>query len=125
MFVIDYTSKAPIFEQIKTQILSFVSCGALKPGDRLPSIRMISSELSINFNTVKKVFSDLERDGVIITVIGSGSFIAKGAVRNHAAIKNATAALTEAAAVAKAAGINEDEATKIINHVYKTEEGNK
>ena len=72
MFVIDNSSKTPIYEQIKTQILALVSSGVLKPGDKLPSLRSLSSSMSLNINTIKKVFSELENDGVIISVLGSG-----------------------------------------------------
>ncbi|MBQ8911352.1 MAG: GntR family transcriptional regulator, partial [Clostridia bacterium] len=45
MFVIDNRSKVPIYEQIKTQILALISSGALRPGDKLPSLRVISAEV--------------------------------------------------------------------------------
>ena len=51
MFVIDNQSKVPIYEQIKTQILALISSGALRPGDKLPSLRVISAEVHLNINT--------------------------------------------------------------------------
>jgi GntR family transcriptional regulator len=41
MFLLDFTGKVPIFEQIQTQILRFIEAGVLRPGDRLPSVRQI------------------------------------------------------------------------------------
>jgi GntR family transcriptional regulator len=89
MFVIDNTSKTPIYEQVKTQILALISSGVLKPGDKLPSLRALSASMHLNINTIKKVFAELENDGVIISVIGSGSYIADTALRNPQILKKA------------------------------------
>ena len=75
MIVIDHNSKTPVYEQIKVQILSLITSGALSPGDKLPSLRTLAADLSLNFNTIKKVFAQLESDGVIVTVQGKGCFV--------------------------------------------------
>lgn len=75
MFVIRPQSKAPIFEQLKAQILEFISLGILAPNDKLPSVRSLATELSINPNTVSKAYQELELQGYIYTVAGKGCFV--------------------------------------------------
>ncbi len=121
MFVIDNQSRAPIYEQIKTQILALISSGALRPGDKLPSLRAISAEVHLNINTVKKVFGELEKDGVITTVVGSGSYIADSAVRNPVILKKAENTLTEALRSARSAGMTKEEAMEMVQKLYEEE----
>ncbi len=121
MFVIDNSSKTPIYEQIKTQILALVSSGVLKPGDKLPSLRSLSSSMSLNINTIKKVFSELENDGVIISVLGSGSYVSDDAVRNPKILEKAENELTEALRSAKSAGVTKEEVLSLIEKIYEEE----
>lgn len=121
MFVIDNSSKTPIYEQIKTQILALVSSGVLKPGDKLPSLRSLSSSMSLNINTIKKVFSELENDGVIISVLGSGSYVSDNAVRNPKILEKAENELTEALRSAKSAGVTKEEVLSLVEKIYEEE----
>ena len=118
MIIIDHNSKTPLYEQIKVQILSLITSGALSPGDKLPSLRTLAAELSLNFNTIKKVFAQLEADGVIITVQGKGCFVADTAKENRAVLDRAENALKEALAVARASGLSQETATRILTEVY-------
>ena len=54
MFTIDQHSRQPIYEQLKEQIIRYVSLGVLQPQDRMPSVRILARELGINPNTVVK-----------------------------------------------------------------------
>lgn len=121
MFIIDNQSRVPIYEQVKTQILALISGKVLNPGDKLPSIRSLSASMHLNINTIKKVFAQLESDGVIKTVVGSGSYIADTAIRNPQILKKAENNLTEALRSAKSAGITKDEAYSLIEQIYKEE----
>ena len=76
MFVLRPHSKAPIFEQLKAQILEFISLGILAPNDKLPSVRSLATELGINPNTVSKAYQELELQGYIYTTPGKGCFVA-------------------------------------------------
>ncbi len=118
MIVIDHNSKTPIYEQIKVQFLSLITSGALSPGDKLPSLRTLAAELSLNFNTIKKVFAQLEEDGVIVTVQGKGCFVAETAKENRAVLDKAEAALREAVAVAYASGVTKETADRILTEVF-------
>ena len=121
MFIINYSSKEPIYEQIKSQMLSLISSGAIKPGDKLPSIRMLASQLNINVNTIKKVFAQLEEDGVIVTVIGSGSYVAETAYRNPKIMEKAETKLRDSIKTAISAGLTKSEIINIVSEEMKEE----
>jgi GntR family transcriptional regulator len=118
MIIIDHTSKTPIYEQIKVQILSLITSGVLSPGDKLPSLRTMAADLSLNFNTIKKVFAQLEEDGVIVTVQGKGCFVADTAKDNRAVMDRAENALREALATARASGVSQEAAARILSEMY-------
>lgn len=121
MIVIDHNSRTPIYEQIKVQFLSLITSGALSPGDKLPSLRTLAADLSLNFNTIKKVFAQLEADGVIVTVQGKGCFVADTARDNRAVLDKAEAALKEAVAVACASGVSRETAERILAEIFEEE----
>jgi GntR family transcriptional regulator len=73
---IDKTSRIPIYDQIKEQVKGLIHAGQVKTGDQLPTIRELSVELSVNFNTVALAYRDLVNEGVIITERGKGTFVA-------------------------------------------------
>ena len=75
MFIIKPQSRFPIFEQLKSQILEFISLGILAPNDKLPSVRSLAAELAINPNTVAKAYQELELQGYLYTVPGKGCFV--------------------------------------------------
>src|SRR5512135_968267 len=73
---LDKNSHVPIYDQIKEQIKGLIHAGQLKTGNQLPTIRELSVELSVNFNTVALAYRDLANEGVIITERGKGTFVA-------------------------------------------------
>jgi GntR family transcriptional regulator len=73
---IDKTSRVPIYDQIKEQIKGLIHAGQIRTGDQLPTIRELSVDLSVNFNTVALSYRDLVNEGVIITERGKGTFVA-------------------------------------------------
>lgn len=80
MFQIDVMSRTPVYEQIIKQTEDFLLKGILKCGDKMPSVRSLSSELSVNPNTIQKALVELDRKGLIQSVPGKGSFITPDAV---------------------------------------------
>jgi GntR family transcriptional regulator len=68
-------SAVPIYMQIIGQIRRQVAAGLLTPGDQLPSVRDLASQLLINPNTAARVYRDLERDGLIETRRGHGTYV--------------------------------------------------
>ena len=75
MFIIKPQSRLPIFEQLKAQILEFISMGQQAPNYKLPSVRSLAAELAINPNTVAKAYQELELQGYLYTVPGKGCFV--------------------------------------------------
>jgi GntR family transcriptional regulator len=73
---IDPSSGTPIYRQIVDQVRQAVASGVLRAGDRLPSVRDMAVELAVNPNTIAKAYQELERDGLIVTPRGKGTFVA-------------------------------------------------
>lgn len=74
---IDPKSNIPIWEQIVQKTKESILLGILQSGDKLPSVRDLASQLLVNPNTVSKAYQELERQGVIETIRGKGTFIAE------------------------------------------------
>jgi GntR family transcriptional regulator len=72
---IDARDKTPIYAQLERGLRAAMATSRLRPGDQLPTVRQLAVELSINANTVARVYADLERAGVIETRRGVGSFV--------------------------------------------------
>jgi GntR family transcriptional regulator len=77
MFDIDLMSRTPIYEQLYRNVTLLILKGVLQEQDKLPSVRSLATELGVNPNTVAKAYTLLERDGIIYSMSGRGSFVAK------------------------------------------------
>jgi len=75
-FTLNPSSGVPIYRQIQDQIRFGIASGLLTPGEQLPTVRALAVELSVNPNTVIKAYNELERDGVLNTEQGTGTFVA-------------------------------------------------
>src|SRR5215468_8556695 len=76
-FQVDPSTRVPIYRQLMDQIRLAVARGRLRPGMRLPSVRVLSRELVVNPNTVARAYAELERESVLVTRQGLGVFIAE------------------------------------------------
>lgn len=76
MIRIDYTDSTPIYEQIVNKYKNLIVRNVLTPEEKMPSVRTLAMELSINPNTIQKAYAELERQGFIYTVKGKGNFVA-------------------------------------------------
>jgi GntR family transcriptional regulator len=70
-------SPVPISRQIDAQVRAQILSGKLRPGDQLPSVRQLASELAINVNTVFRVYGRLSADGLIELRHGNGTFVSQ------------------------------------------------
>ena len=75
MVHLDYRDAKPIYTQIMDNIHGQVAAGVLQPGDKLPSVRELAAQLSINPNTIQRAYRELEQQGVIETLPGKGCFV--------------------------------------------------
>ena len=72
---IDPDSSVPIYVQIEDSIHSFIAAGQLQPGEQLPTIRELAADIRVNLNTVARAYFELDREGVISTQRGKGTFV--------------------------------------------------
>jgi len=75
---IDPRDATPIYAQIEHGLRAAIATGRLQIGDQLPTVRQFAVDLSVNANTVARVYAELERAGVLETRRGVGSFVAAG-----------------------------------------------
>lgn len=78
-FRIDFSDGLAIYEQVVRQVKFAVASGLLKPGELVPSVRELARELAINPNTVARAYRQLQADGVLEPVRGTGLAVAAGA----------------------------------------------
>ena len=76
-FQVDDNGDIPIWIQIRKRLVYLIRSGKLGENERLPSVRELSVQLGVNYNTINKVYQDLERDGFIFTRRGKGSYVAE------------------------------------------------
>ena len=118
MFILKPQSRLPIFEQLKAQILEFISLGILEPNDKLPSVRSLANELAINPNTVAKAYQELELQGYLYTMPGKGCFVNDNHLDDqirHVKLKEFEQAVTEM----KRHQIKQEALTEVITQIYK------
>ena len=75
MIHLDYRDARPIYVQIMDRFRDQISAGVLKSGEKLPSVRELAVQLSINPNTIQRSYRQLEAEGWIATVPGKGCFV--------------------------------------------------
>ena len=118
LVTIDVRDKTPIYAQLERGLRAAMATSRLKPGDQLPTVRQLAVELSINANTVARVYADLERSGAIETRRGVGSFVTASAdkarpAREHD--KRLRAFVTRVLAEAATAGFSAEEISDAIS----------
>ena len=72
---LDPSSPVPLYLQLVEQVRRLVALGALRPGDQLPTVRELAVRTRVNRNTVGRAIQHLERDGVVRTRVGQGTFV--------------------------------------------------
>ena len=85
---IDADSGIPIWLQLRNRLVYLISSGGFAPGDKLPTVRELAVSLGINYNTVSKVYQDIERDGYIASFRGRGTFVSDAYLKNEGSAEN-------------------------------------
>ena len=73
--VVDLKGRVPVYEQIRAQLAGYISTGALGPGDRLPTVRGLATDLGIAVNTVGRAYAELESAGLVSTKRRVGTIV--------------------------------------------------
>ena len=80
---VDPRDRTPIYAQLDRALRAAIATGRLTTGDQLPTVRQLAVELSINANTVARVYAELERAGVLETRRGVGTFVSATPAQAH------------------------------------------
>ena len=124
MYQIDVMSRVPVYEQIVEQTEKFILAGILKPGDKIPSVRNLSIELSVNPNTIQKSIVELDRRGLILSVPGKGCYVAEEARTALSAVKRKKMAeIKDEIKELALAGVTKEELLELIEEVFTKKEG--
>jgi GntR family transcriptional regulator len=121
-FSVNPRSGVPMYLQLIEQVRRLIAVGALAAGEQLPTVKQLALDLTINASTVAKAYRDLERDGVIETSPGRGSFVRSNGVvadvrRNLADV--ARAALEHAVREGRSLGLEEQELRALFEAVLQ------
>jgi GntR family transcriptional regulator len=114
-------SGVPIYLQIEAQVKQAVAAGALERDEAMPSIRQLAAELRVNPNTVARAYSNLEREGVIRTVPGGGTFVAgraTGLVKAEK-LRRVRPLATQLAVEAKQVELTEADAVRLVEEAWE------
>ena len=119
MIVLDYRDKRPIYEQIVDKLEHLIVCGALESNTRMPSVRSLALELSVNPNTIQRAYAQLEQDGYLYTVVGRGNYVTCEQEWKNGKIKAILKELSVLLQKAKEIGINKEELFAVFQEVYE------
>ena len=120
MFQIDLMSRTPIYEQLKDQTEKMILAGILKPLDKMPSVRRLSLDLSVNPNTIQRAYTDMCNMGILVSMAGRGCYVTQNApdiIRQDALRK--LEGLDRIIGELKLAGVDLEKITEHINEIYK------
>ena len=95
----------PIYVQLREQILAAIGRGTLAPGAQLPTMRQVAVALRIDLNTVQRAYAELEREGILTTTRGRGSFVAEVPRASRNKRKDAQELALKVAAQAQGQGV--------------------
>ncbi len=117
MFSMKLQGGAPIHEQLRERITQLIISGEMKEGEKLPAVREIAKQLTINPNTVQKTYAELERQGLIYSVPAKGSYVSPRAKYINKLNQQTSEKFAEAVESALALGLSEEDLLKIVSEV--------
>ena len=109
MIHLDYRDSRPIYQQVKDNLRRMMVTGVLNAGDKLPSVRALASQLSINPNTIQRAYAELEAEGYVVSVTGKGNFVSEGDTQNQARRQELLAKMRPMMEELKALGMTAEE----------------
>lgn len=118
MILLDYRDKRPIYEQVVEKLEHLIVSGALEENTKMPSVRNLGMELTVNPNTIQRAYNQLEQEGYLYTVIGRGSFVAPEAEWRSGKKEKVLAEWKQTTEKAKEAGLSVEQLTSELHHIY-------
>jgi GntR family transcriptional regulator len=122
IFTVDPHTGVPIYLQLIEQVKRSVALGVLAAGERLPTVKQLATDLTINPNTVARAYRELERDGVIETNVGRGSFVSTNGAGDRAAAALthvASSAVDTAVREAKSMGLRRNQVRELFHQALE------
>lgn len=119
MILLDYRDKRPIYEQIVDKLERLIVGGGLEANYKMPSVRSMAMELSVNPNTIQRAYAMLEQEGYIYTVSGRGSFVAHECEWRSGKVAEVTKELEEVLGKAKEVGMTLEATLQVVNKTFK------
>lgn len=114
VFRLNHSSGVPLYVQLMEQIKHALVTGALRPGDQLPTIRRMATDLVMNPNTVARAYRELEHEGVMELRHGSGAYVSQAAASTPKVTPKMQAIAQSAIERLTAAGLTPDEVRRLI-----------
>ena len=120
-FIISNNGDVPIYEQIKSAIISQITDGTLLENEVLPSVRNMAKDLRISVLTVKKAYDELEEMGFIKTIHGKGSFVASKNLEllKEEQLKKIENHIMEIINIATITNISKEEIIELFHYLYE------
>ena len=120
MIILDYRDKRPLYEQVTEKLEHLIICGALEANAKLPSVRALAMDLSVNPNTIQRAYAQLEQDGYIYTVVGRGNYVSGKETWQTGKLAALSGELTDALTRARDAGLSVEAVQELVRKVYTT-----
>ena len=114
MISLNYRDSRPIYEQIKDGLRKLIVTGAMAPDEKLPSVRALATQLSINPNTIQRAYNELEGEGYIYSVPGKGSFASGSMDADAARRKELLTRVRELVTELRYLGVTDEERLAIL-----------
>ena len=119
MISLDYRDSRPLYQQVKDNLRRMMLTGLLPPDEKLPSVRALATQLSINPNTIQRAYNELEAEGYIYSVAGKGSFVSGTADADAARRETLRADVKKLLNELRYLGVTEADAAALIKEVYE------
>ncbi len=119
MILLDYRDKRPIYEQVVDKLERLIVGGGLEANYKMPSVRSLAMELSVNPNTIQRAYAELEQNGYIYTVTGRGSFVAHECEWRNGKLEELTKDLEELLLKAKEAGMTVEATIEAVKKTFE------
>ena len=123
MISLNYRDSRPIYEQIRDGLRKLIVTGAMQPDEKLPSVRSLAQQLSINPNTIQRAYNELESEGYIYSVPGKGSFASGDTGAEERRKQELLAQLRELTAELKYLGVSGEELAALVREEEPVTEG--